>query len=75
MLVIGIIVLSAMMIGATTYDMAPHWLSILKAFDIAVTVFFLLELLIRMAAEDRLRDFFKKGWNLFDFFIVFRECN
>jgi len=68
--VVTIIVLSAMMIGATTYDIAPHWMSVLKGFDIAVTIFFLIELLIRMAAESRLRDFFKKGWNIFDFVIV-----
>ena len=70
MAVVTIIILSAMMIGATTYDIEPHWMSVLAGFDIAVTVFFLIELLIRMAAETRFRDFFKKGWNIFDFIIV-----
>jgi len=70
MAVVTIIVLSAMMIGATTYDIAPHWMSVLKGFDVAVTAFFLIELMIRMAAEKRLRDFFRKGWNIFDFLIV-----
>ncbi|MCF6325203.1 MAG: ion transporter [Gammaproteobacteria bacterium] len=70
MAVVTIIILSAMMIGATTYDIAPHWMSVLKGFDIAVTVFFLIELMIRMVAEKRLRDFFRKGWNIFDFVIV-----
>ncbi len=70
MAVVTIIILSAMMIGATTYDIAPHWMDVLKGFDIAVTVFFLIELVIRMVAEKRLRDFFKKGWNIFDFLIV-----
>ncbi len=70
MAVITIIILSAMMIGASTYDIAPHWMNVLKGFDVAVTAFFLIELLIRMAAEPRLRDFFKKGWNIFDFIIV-----
>ncbi|BBI50045.1 hypothetical protein HORIV_24660 [Vreelandella olivaria] len=32
--------------------------------------FFLIEILIRMAAERSLLDFFKKGWNVFDFLIV-----
>ena len=68
--VIAIIILSALMIGAATYDVDPTVLSVLKFFDIAVTVFFLVELLIRMAAEDRLKDFFKKGWNIFDFLVV-----
>lgn len=70
MAVVTIIVLSAMMIGATTYDIAPHWMSLLQWMDIAVTLFFLIELVIRMAAEERLRDFFRKGWNVFDFLIV-----
>lgn len=68
--VIAIIILSAMMIGASTYDIDPSWLSALKFFDIAVTAFFLVELLIRMAAEERFKDFFKKGWNIFDFLVV-----
>ncbi len=70
MTVIAIIIFSALMIGASTYDIAPHWIEFIKLLDIAVTLFFLAELLIRMAAEKRLRDFFKQGWNIFDFFIV-----
>ena len=70
MTVITIIILSAMMIGATTYDIGPTGMSVLKFFDIAVTAFFLVELLIRMAAEEKLKDFFKKGWNIFDFLVV-----
>jgi len=70
MTVITIIILSAMMIGATTYDISPGGMAVLKFFDVAVTVFFLVELLIRMAAEDKFGNFFKKGWNIFDFLIV-----
>ncbi len=70
MSVMAIIIFSAMMIGATTYDISPTWISVLKVFDIAVTLFFLVELLIRMAAEDKFSNFFKKGWNIFDFLIV-----
>ena len=70
MLVIAIIILSAMMIGVATYDIAPHWLMVLKVLDIAVTVFFLMEILIRMAAEEKLKDFFRNAWNVFDFVIV-----
>jgi len=70
MAVIAIIVLSAMMIGAATYDIDTTWLGVLKFFDIAVTVFFLVELIIRMVAEERFRDFFKNGWNIFDFLVV-----
>ncbi|MBB3331224.1 voltage-gated sodium channel [Halomonas campaniensis] len=69
--VITIIVVSALLIGAKTYEeeVSPfqEWILWL---DVAVTVFFLVEILIRMAAERRLRDFFRKGWNIFDFLIV-----
>ncbi|MDI5890826.1 ion transporter [Halomonas rhizosphaerae] len=69
--VITIIVVSALLIGAKTYEeeVSPfqQWLLVM---DVAVTVFFLVEILIRMAAEKRLRDFFRKGWNIFDFLIV-----
>ena len=37
MAVIAIIILSAMMIGAATYDIDPTWLSVLKFFDIAMS--------------------------------------
>ncbi|HGX93602.1 MAG TPA: ion transporter [Candidatus Tenderia sp.] len=68
--VIAIIILSAMLIGATTYDIDPFWMDVLKIFDIAVTLFFLAEVLIRIAAEEKIRHFFKSGWNIFDFVIV-----
>ena len=70
MTVIAIIILSAMLIGATTYDINPFWIKVLEVFDIAVTLFFLAEVLIRIAAEEKLRNFFKNGWNVFDFVIV-----
>lgn len=68
--VIGVIIFSSLMIGIRTYEMHPVAEQILWGLDYAVTLFFLLEISIRMAAEDRLRDFFKKGWNVFDFVIV-----
>lgn len=68
--VIFIIVLSALLIGATTYDVEPFWVQVLEVLDLAITLFFLVEILIRIAAEARIRDFFKNGWNLFDFTIV-----
>ncbi|MCG6658674.1 ion transporter [Halomonas campisalis] len=68
--VIAIIILSALLIGAKTYEETTRFEQVLRVFDVGVTVFFLVEILIRMAAERRLRDFFKKGWNVFDFLIV-----
>ncbi|ALM51738.1 ion transporter [Halomonas huangheensis] len=68
--VIAIIIFSALLIGAKTYEETSRFHQVLLVLDTAVTVFFLVELLIRMAAEKRPLDFFKKGWNVFDFLIV-----
>jgi voltage-gated sodium channel len=68
--VIGVIIFSSLMIGVRTYDLNPTFETVLFALDYGVTLFFVIEILIRMAAEDRFRDFFKKGWNIFDFIIV-----
>jgi len=68
--VIAVIIFSSLMIGIRTYDLHPTFEVILVALDYGVTLFFVLEISIRMAAEDRFRDFFKKGWNIFDFIIV-----
>ncbi|MGO1534977.1 MAG: ion transporter [Halomonas sp.] len=68
--VIAIIVISALVIGAKTYDETSQLEQWLLYLDVAVTIFFLIEILIRMAAERTLLSFFKKGWNIFDFLIV-----
>ncbi|PSJ46651.1 cation transporter [Zobellella endophytica] len=68
--VITVIVLSALVVGAKTYDNTSRFEHILAVLDAAVTLFFLVEIAIRMAAEPRFRDFFKSGWNVFDLVIV-----
>lgn len=68
--VIGVILLSALIIGARTYDLHPRWELFLRLMDLGVTGFFLAEISVRMAAEKRITDFFKQGWNVFDFVIV-----
>lgn len=68
--VIAIIVLSALMVGAKTYEETNRYSTLLNLLDLAVTVFFLVEIIIRMLAEPRLRNFFRSGWNIFDFVIV-----
>ena len=68
--VISIIILSSLVIGIKTYDLNPIFENVLMFLDYGVTIFFVFEISIRMAAEPRLRDFFKKGWNVFDFIIV-----
>jgi voltage-gated sodium channel len=68
--VVSIIILSALVIGAKTYSLPENIQFLFTLFDHAITLFFLLEIIIRLLAEERLRDFFKQGWNIFDFFIV-----
>ncbi len=68
--VIGVIVFSSLMIGVRTYELHPLLDGGIRFLDYAVTLFFVIEISIRMAAEKRFKDFFKKGWNIFDFIIV-----
>jgi voltage-gated sodium channel len=68
--VILVIVISALMIGAKTYPIPYEVAQVLRLLDLGITVFFLVEILIRMAAEKNLKSFFSKGWNIFDFLIV-----
>ena len=68
--VITVIVVSALKVGLSTYPLGPRLTAALQVLDYAVTVFFLVEILVRMAAEESLRRFFRNGWNVFDFVIV-----
>ena len=69
-LVIVVIVASALVIGAKTYDVNPSLARVFEILDWGITLFFLVEILIRMLAERSLARFFRKGWNVFDFLIV-----
>ncbi len=68
--VIGIIVFSAVLIGAKTYDIPPQLETLLSVLDVSITLFFLAEISVRFLAQERKRDFFKSGWNVFDTLIV-----
>ncbi len=68
--VIFIIVLSAISIGAKTYDIPPLFERVLSSLDTAVTYFFLAEILLRFMACEQRKRFFADGWNLFDTIIV-----
>ena len=62
--VIIVIVISALAIGAKTYDIPRPVMSVLHVLDVAVTLFFLAEITVRMIAEGNLKRFFSKGWNI-----------
>ncbi|WP_235015257.1 ion transporter [Oceanicoccus sp. KOV_DT_Chl] len=68
--VIFIIVLSAIAIGAKTYDLPPLFSQLLSALDFAITLFFLAEILLRFSAHPNRKRFLADGWNLFDTLIV-----
>ncbi|MET0091779.1 MAG: ion transporter [Candidatus Thiodiazotropha sp.] len=68
--VILVIVISALMIGAKTYPIPATAAHMLQLMDIGITLFFLLEIIIRILAEASLKRFFSKAWNVFDFIIV-----
>lgn len=68
--VISIIVLSALTIGAKTYALPPIVERVLAILDSGITLFFLLEILLRFSACPNKRRFFLDGWNVFDTLVV-----
>ena len=69
--VIFVILVSALVIGAKTYEIPSGWIRVLGILDTGITLLFLVEIIVRMAAErGGLRAFFRRGWNVFDFVIV-----
>ncbi len=70
LLVVAVIIFSALLAGAKTYDISYNMSQILLWLDYAITLFFVLEISIRFLGEADKRDFFKSGWNIFDTLIV-----
>lgn len=68
--VVAIIILNAILIGATTYNLDPVFLELIHFLDYGITIFFVIEILIRFIGEKNKANFFKSGWNIFDTFIV-----
>ena len=68
--VIGIIIFSALMIGANSYEVSSTTLQFLSVLDVAITVIFLVEIIIRFIGEPNKKRFFHNAWNVFDTFIV-----
>jgi voltage-gated sodium channel len=69
-LVICIIILSALLLGTSTFDLNPQVLGVLIFLDYFITIFFCIEILIRFIAEKDKKQFFQDGWNIFDTIIV-----
>ena len=68
--VIGIILLSSLLIGVSTFEIEDRYLAILVWFDYAITSFFVFELIIRFLGDKEKYLFFKDPWNAFDSIIV-----
>ena len=68
--VVTIIILNAILIGATTYKLDPLFLEVIHFLDYVITIFFVIEILIRFIGEPIKSNFFKNGWNIFDTIIV-----
>jgi len=69
-LVIMVIVASAIVIGVKSHNLSSWLIQSLEVLDIAIMVFFVFEIAIRMIVEEKFINFFKSGWNVFDFIIV-----
>ena len=68
--VMSIIVLSAMLIGIKSHNISPNMVVWLEYMDVGITAFFAIELSMRLISYEKKKDFFKSGWNIFDFIIV-----
>ena len=68
--VILIIILNAITIGVTTYDVSELTKQAINYLDYSITVLFVIEIIIRFVGEPKKLDFFKSGWNIFDTLIV-----
>jgi len=68
--VISVIVISALLVCAKTYELPAGMSSVTLFLDWFISPFFLTEITIRFLAEKRKRYFFKSFWNWFDTLIV-----
>ena len=69
-IVVSIIILNAITIGVNTYNLGQFIRQSINYIDYSITIFFVIEILIRFIAEPKKLNFFKSGWNIFDTLIV-----
>jgi len=67
-----IIIFYAITLGLRTIDSFEHTIfdRVIIMLDHFITFYFFIEILIKISAEKNPLDFFKDGWNIFDFIIV-----
>jgi len=67
---VSVIIASALLLGAKTFEISPTTTQILNWLDWGITVFFVLEISVRFFACSDKKRFFADPWNLFDTIIV-----
>ena len=67
---ISIILIAATIYGVETFKISELTRDIIFTIDYLITVIFIIEIFIRMFGENKIKDFFKDPWNVFDFTIV-----
>ena len=67
---VSIILLSSVSIGAKSYNLPGLLHNLVIALDWFISVYFLVELTLRLLVAGGFRAFFRRGWNIFDFIIV-----
>ena len=68
--VVSIIILNAITLGISTYEINLFVKKIIQILDYGITIFFVVEILIRFISQPNKINFFKSGWNIFDTIIV-----
>lgn len=69
-IIIVVILLSAILVGASTFSLPPKTQLLLRIANQAITIFFLFELVVHFLADKNKKQFFKSSWNVFDVIIV-----
>ena len=67
---ITVILISALSVGVKSYDVPPVAALSLRFLDWVITLYFLVEIIVRYFSSGGVRAFFSRGWNVFDFLIV-----
>ena len=70
--IVAVIIISALLIGVQTYgDAVPMWIrSSIDMLDWAITIFFLIEIIVRFISIGNIKTFLRDPWNIFDSIII-----
>ncbi len=66
----SIIIFSALLMGIDTFELDPFYQELIFILDQMITIIFIMEIIMRISSYEKPLEFFKDGWNIFDFVIV-----